>query len=120
MLHKFNISFLLSYFNQKVLSISSLYLLVSKYCANLSFWLVPLQSSTHLASTSYTYKYQHFEYQFVAFATLVWKTISYHRFTDISQSCAKHVFYIGFVDIAGNLCLLCWHYFQCFCHLLCS
>ena len=26
-----------------------------------------------------------------------------------------HVLYIGFVGYAGNLCLLCWHYAQCFC-----
>ena len=34
----------------------------------------------------------------------------FDKFNEISQSCAKHVFYIGFVSCTGNLCLLCWYY----------
>ena len=31
-----------------------------------------------------------------------------HRFTEILQSCAKHVFYIGFVNYAVNLICACY------------
>ena len=51
------------------------------------------------------YMYQHFEFLYAAFVALVGQS-HYYRFTEISQSCVKHVFYIDFVDYAGNLCLL--------------
>ena len=57
-------------------------------------------------SNSYTCMYQHFEFLFVAFAILVWPN-HYHRFTEISQSCAKQVFYIHFVGYAECFCNLC-------------
>ena len=59
MLYKFNIFFLLSYIylNYKIMSISSP--------------LSSLQASTQLTIRLYTYAYKHFEFIFVAFATLV-------------------------------------------------
>ena len=87
-LYKFNILFLLSNLNYKIMSIS-----------NLS------SSSTvqHTINNSSIYVNKHFDFIFVAFAM------------QISQPCEKCAFYTNFVNCTGNFCLLCLQYAQCFC-----
>ena len=54
------------------------------YCAILSFWLVPLQSSKHLV-IYIMHMHQHFEFLFATFATLVSQS-HYHRIIDSLKS----------------------------------
>ena len=93
MLYKFNISFLLHY---KIMSNSSL-----------------SSSSTvqHTNNNSFTYAYEHFEFIFVAFATLVITYFDKIITIDLpkSQFCEKCAFYTNFVNCSDNFCLLRWH-----------
>ena len=102
MLYKFNSLFVLSYLNYKFMSISS-----------------PLSSL--LASTQLTICLRMYMNTLNSFCCICifikyifWQK-KYHKFTQISQFCEKCVFYTNFVNCAGNVCLLCWHYAQCFC-----
>ena len=71
----------------------------------------------HIINNSSTYVYWHFQFIFAAFATVVNACFDKIITTDSPKphnpvkTCILH----NFVSSAGNFCLLCWHYAQCFC-----
>ena len=57
----------------------------------------------HTINNSSTYVYEHFEFIFVAFSTLI--NIYFYKIIQIWELCI----YTKFVNCAGNYCLLCWY-----------
>ena len=122
-LHKFNISFLSSYLNHKIMSSYSYPVASSCYFYVASQFPCSLQY-TFSNSYRYAYMYQHFEFLFVAFATfsLTKSSPQIHQNLTILCKTSNSVLYSQILSVmlhASNLCLLCLHYAQCFCHPLC-
>ena len=86
----------------------------NEYISNLS----SLSTVQHTIKNSSIHVYKRFEFISVAFATLV----NTHFDKILSKDSPKShnpvnvYIYTNFVNCAGNFCVLCWHYAQCFCH----
>ena len=104
----------------KFISIGSLYLFNSKYCAILSFWLIGFCTVLHTYSNSHAYV--HILTLWIPFCCICNFSLTkslpqiHWNLSILYKPCILYRFF----DYAGNLCLLCQHYAQCFCHLLCS
>ena len=105
LLYKFNILYLLSYLNHKIMSISSL---------SNSFTV------QHIINNSSIYVYKHLEFIFVAFATLVNAHFDKTITTDSPKSYnpVKCVDFINFCQLCCKFCLLCWDCAHCFCFFI--
>ena len=85
------------------------------------FQLVPLQSRTYLviytnvATCTNTLISSLLHLQLQCDNNITTDSLKFHN--PVQSMC---YIAIGYVNYAGNLCLLCWYYAQCFYHLLCS